>query len=191
MPRASFDRDGAVVGLDHVDALRRAPRRARAHQALDAPAGVAERLGRREAQPPGGAKHENLSFHAVIASAMIDRCCGIAGLQAMCTCWRMAGACGDWTVADAPIDHDNVTRFRRPRMVSRHLQWYWSRMTDVLVYALVPLALAAVAVVLLFGFINFARGGSPQTVAEADALARADAVRRARRYHADDLDHGT
>jgi len=36
-------------------------------------------------------------------------------------------------------------------------------MTDVLVYALVPLAIAAVAVVLLFGFINFARGGSPQT----------------------------
>jgi hypothetical protein len=36
-------------------------------------------------------------------------------------------------------------------------------MTDVLVYALVPLAIAAVAVVLLFGFINFARGGSPHT----------------------------
>ena len=35
-------------------------------------------------------------------------------------------------------------------------------MTDVLVYALVPLALAAVAIVLLFGFLNFARGGSPQ-----------------------------
>jgi hypothetical protein len=35
-------------------------------------------------------------------------------------------------------------------------------MTDVLVYALVPLALAAVAVVLLAGFLNFARGGSPQ-----------------------------
>ena len=48
-------------------------------------------------------------------------------------------------------------------MVSRHLQWYWSRMTDVLIYALVPLALGAVAIVLLFGFLNFARGGSPQT----------------------------
>jgi len=35
-------------------------------------------------------------------------------------------------------------------------------MTDVLVYALVPIAIAAVAGVLLFGFINFARGGSPQ-----------------------------
>ncbi len=34
-------------------------------------------------------------------------------------------------------------------------------MTDVLVYALVPLAIAVVAVILLFGFINFARGGSP------------------------------
>jgi hypothetical protein len=36
-------------------------------------------------------------------------------------------------------------------------------MTDVLVYALVPLALFVVAAVLLFGFINFARGGSPET----------------------------
>jgi hypothetical protein len=36
-------------------------------------------------------------------------------------------------------------------------------MTDILVYALVPLALAAVAIILLFGFLNFARGGSPHT----------------------------
>jgi hypothetical protein len=36
-------------------------------------------------------------------------------------------------------------------------------MTDVLMYALIPLALAAVAIVLLFGFLNFARGGSPHT----------------------------
>ena len=36
-------------------------------------------------------------------------------------------------------------------------------MTDVLVYALVPLALFVVAVVLLAGFLNFARGGSPHT----------------------------
>jgi Hypoxia induced protein conserved region len=35
-------------------------------------------------------------------------------------------------------------------------------MTDVLIYALVPLSLAVVAVILLFGFLNFARGGSPQ-----------------------------
>jgi hypothetical protein len=34
-------------------------------------------------------------------------------------------------------------------------------MTDVLVYALVPLTIGIVAVILLFGFINFARGGSP------------------------------
>jgi hypothetical protein len=36
-------------------------------------------------------------------------------------------------------------------------------MTDVLTYALVPLALFVVAAILLFGLINFARGGSPQT----------------------------
>jgi len=36
-------------------------------------------------------------------------------------------------------------------------------MADALVYALVPLALFVVAGVLLAGFLNFARGGSPQT----------------------------
>ena len=46
-------------------------------------------------------------------------------------------------------------------MASRRPQWYGSRMTDVLVYALVPLALVAVATILFFGFVNFARGGSP------------------------------
>jgi hypothetical protein len=35
-------------------------------------------------------------------------------------------------------------------------------MADFLPYVLVPLALGAVAVVLLFGLLNFARGGSPQ-----------------------------
>ena len=64
VPRASFDRDGAVDGLDDVDALRRAPSGIRAHQPFDAPAGVAERFGRREAQPPGGSEHEDLAPHA-------------------------------------------------------------------------------------------------------------------------------
>jgi hypothetical protein len=35
-------------------------------------------------------------------------------------------------------------------------------MTEFLVYGLVPLAVLAVAVVLLLGLSNFARGGSPQ-----------------------------
>ena len=34
-------------------------------------------------------------------------------------------------------------------------------MTEVLIYALVPLAVAAVALVLLLGLSNLARGGSP------------------------------
>jgi NADH:ubiquinone oxidoreductase subunit 6 (subunit J) len=36
-------------------------------------------------------------------------------------------------------------------------------MADFLSYALVPLAVGAVAVVLLFGLVNMMRGGSPQT----------------------------
>ena len=48
-------------------------------------------------------------------------------------------------------------------MVPRRSQWYWSLMTDVLMYALVPLSLVIVGAILLFGFINFARGGSPHT----------------------------
>jgi NADH:ubiquinone oxidoreductase subunit 6 (subunit J) len=35
-------------------------------------------------------------------------------------------------------------------------------MADFLVYALVPIAIGAVAVVLLLGLTNLARGGSPQ-----------------------------
>jgi hypothetical protein len=37
-----------------------------------------------------------------------------------------------------------------------------SPMNDVLIYALVPIAVGAVAVVLLLGLSNLARGGSPQ-----------------------------
>ena len=36
-------------------------------------------------------------------------------------------------------------------------------MADVFAYALVPLAVAVVAIVLLFGLVNMMRGGSPQT----------------------------
>jgi Na+/melibiose symporter-like transporter len=36
-------------------------------------------------------------------------------------------------------------------------------MSDFMSYALVPLAVGAVAVALLLGLSNFARGGSPQT----------------------------
>jgi len=36
-------------------------------------------------------------------------------------------------------------------------------MTDVMVYALVPIAIIAVAVVLAFGLANMMRGGSPHT----------------------------
>jgi len=36
-------------------------------------------------------------------------------------------------------------------------------MSDFLAYALVPIAVAAVAVVLILGLVNMMRGGSPQT----------------------------
>jgi hypothetical protein len=36
-------------------------------------------------------------------------------------------------------------------------------MSEFLAYALVPIAVGAVAVVLLFGLVNMMRGGSPQT----------------------------
>ncbi|MEA2903931.1 MAG: hypothetical protein QOG83_1743 [Alphaproteobacteria bacterium] len=36
-------------------------------------------------------------------------------------------------------------------------------MTDVLYYALVPIAVFAVAIVLVLGLVNMMRGGSPQT----------------------------
>jgi hypothetical protein len=36
-------------------------------------------------------------------------------------------------------------------------------MTEFLTYALIPIAIGAVAVVLVFGLVNMMRGGSPQT----------------------------
>jgi Hypoxia induced protein conserved region len=36
-------------------------------------------------------------------------------------------------------------------------------MTEVLTYALIPIAIGAVAVVLVLGLVNLMRGGSPQT----------------------------
>jgi len=58
-------------------------------------------------------------------------------------------------------------KFRRRQLKigqwSHHLQGgKRSPMTDVLIYALVPIAVGAVAVVLLLGLTNLARGGSPQ-----------------------------
>ena len=63
-------------------------------------------------------------------------------------------------------------------------------MSGFLSHALVPIAIGAVAVVLLLGLVNMMRGGSPQHLAEADAAARAAAVRRHRRHHDHDLGHG-
>ena len=57
-------------------------------------------------------------------------------------------------------------------------------MAEFMTYALVPLAIAAVALVLLLGLFSiWLRGGSPQSVSEADAPARAAAIRRDRCHH--------
>ena len=61
-------------------------------------------------------------------------------------------------------------------------------MSDFMSHYVVPIAIGAVAVVLVLGLINMMRGGSPNTLAEADAAARAAAVRRHHRHHGDDLD---
>ena len=63
-------------------------------------------------------------------------------------------------------------------------------MANFLSHGLVPIAIGAVAVVLLLGLVNMMRGGSRQHLAEADAAARAAAIRRHRRHHVHDLDHG-
>ena len=63
-------------------------------------------------------------------------------------------------------------------------------MSDFMSHYAVPVAIGAVAIVLVLGLINMMRGGSPNTLAEADAAARAAAIRRHRRHHGDDLDHG-
>lgn len=48
-------------------------------------------------------------------------------------------------------------------VASPPVRCYSTPMSEFLKYALVPIAIAAVAVVLLFGLINMMRGGSPNT----------------------------
>lgn len=48
-------------------------------------------------------------------------------------------------------------------MASRALQCYLSHMSNVFSFYIVPLAIGAVAVVLVFGLVNMMRGGSPNT----------------------------
>ena len=60
--------DGGAVGdidLQDLGAHGRAAGRARPHQARDRPAGIAERLGRRMAETPGRAEHEDATRHAI------------------------------------------------------------------------------------------------------------------------------
>ena len=56
-------------GLDRLDAARDLRLAARPHQALHGPAGVAERLRCRNAQPSGGAENEDLLAHAEAGEA--------------------------------------------------------------------------------------------------------------------------
>ena len=64
-------------------------------------------------------------------------------------------------------------------------------MANIFYYYLVPIALGAVAIVLVLGLINMMRGGSAQHLAKADAAARAGSVRRAGHRHGHALDDGT
>ena len=63
-------------------------------------------------------------------------------------------------------------------------------MANFMSHVAVPIAIGAVAIVLLLGLVNMMMGGSRQYLAEADAAARLAASHRHRRYHADALVHG-
>jgi hypothetical protein len=62
-------------------------------------------------------------------------------------------------------------------------------MSGFLSYALLPIAIGAVVVVLFLGLVNMMRGGSGNTSQKLMRL-RAAAVRRHRRYHVHSLGHG-
>src|SRR5438270_12273977 len=63
-------------------------------------------------------------------------------------------------------------------------------MVDFMSHVAVPIAIGAVAVVLLLGLINMMRGGSGNNIAKTHAASRAAAIHRHRCYHVDGLDHG-
>jgi hypoxia induced protein len=50
---------------------------------------------------------------------------------------------------------------RKPAIADRLLQCYVQKMASFLATFIVPIAVAAVALVLLFGLLNMMRGGSP------------------------------
>src|SRR5262249_4559244 len=144
------------VDLDDLGVGRRAGRAARPHQARHGPAGVTERLRRRVTEPPGGAEHHNTRTH--------DR------RRARGKAIRVHPASGDGTRracdfkshrSERPTKHMSAAIESRA-MVPPYLESDKRLpMTEFLVYALVPIAIGAVAVVLLLGLSNMARGGSP------------------------------
>ena len=56
-------------------------------------------------------------------------------------------------------------------------------MSDVMSYIVVPLAIGAVAVVLLLGLLNFTRGGSPYVSQRLMRWRRNSNLRRGRRMY--------
>ena len=63
-------------------------------------------------------------------------------------------------------------------------------MANFMSHVAVPIAIGAVAIVLLLGLVNMMMGGSREHLAEADAAARLAAGHRHWRHHADAVVHG-
>ena len=63
-------------------------------------------------------------------------------------------------------------------------------MVNFLSHIVLPIAIGAVTIVLLFGLFNMTARRLAQSLAEADAVARAAAVHRDRDRHAHGLGHG-
>jgi hypothetical protein len=122
------------VDLERLSAGCSAGGGPRTQQAADRPAGIAERLGGPAAQAAGGTQHQDATSH--VAPAMRS--------------FLPSGLATPGPGIE-PGDGLSIERVVRGRP-----------MTEFLVYGLVPLAVLAVAVVLLLGLSNFARGGSPQ-----------------------------
>ena len=105
------------------------------HQAFDLPAGGAERLGGDKAEPARCAQNEDTAFHRL--AFMNDIGCCIRGRSL-------------YRAKPGRASHGH----RPPRMLGSHHAYFMS-------HYLVPIAIGAVAIVLVLGLVNMMRGGSP------------------------------
>jgi hypothetical protein len=134
-------------------------RGSRPNQARHLPACVAKRLGGDAAQPPGGAQNENATAH--VALPMPD----LTSLRARATSGDVSRPGVPTAAGSSPAAEPMTGRLGRagqkPRDGPTWAAMLRGAMSQLMSQVLVPIAITAVAVVLVLGLVNLMRAGSP------------------------------